>query len=180
MQYIEQLETRQLLSASVAGSVFSDANSDGIRQATEVGLAGQQVYLDINGIGSYVATDPTATTDANGNYSFANLTAGNYLIRVKSIPTGYTQTNPLPIWGGNFFVQLADGQAMTGKDFGMLQNAVVPITSSIAGNIFSDVNSNGIKDSGDTGLVGQQVYLDLQGLGYFVANDPVAVGGEAD
>ena len=79
---IETLEARQLLSgASIAGTVYNDTNANHQRDAGEVVVVGQQVYLDLQGIDSFVAGDPTATTNANGAYSFTNLAAGNYLVR---------------------------------------------------------------------------------------------------
>ena len=178
MLLVERLESRRLLTVSIAGAVFSDDNNDRLRQPVEVGLAGQQVYLDLQGDGSYQAGDPVATTDGNGAFGFAGLPAGNYLIRLRSVRTGYSQTIPEIRWGGFYYVSLADGQAATGKDFGEHPDGLtLPSTAAVAGHIFSDLNSNGIEDSLDGPVTGQQVYLDLQGLGYFVNSDPIVTTG---
>ena len=64
--------------ASLGGRAFSDADSDGIQDAGEAGLSGVTVWL-LPGSGSgWLAT---TTTNANGFYSFANLTAGSYRVQ---------------------------------------------------------------------------------------------------
>src|SRR3954454_18502244 len=55
---IEYLEDLTLLS-SILGSLWNDANGDGIRQPGEPGLPGQTVYLDLN---HNHALDGTAST----------------------------------------------------------------------------------------------------------------------
>ena len=172
MQLFERLESRHLLNGSITGSVFSDTNVDGVRQANEAGISGQQVYLDLSGRGGFEAADPISVTDANGNYSFPNITPGNYIVRLMNVPAGYTQINPQPIWGGFFWVPLADGQIITAKDFAQQLN-VLPNLGSISGKFFIDANSNQSPDAGEAGIAGRQLYLDLQGIGYFVNNDPI-------
>ena len=60
------------------------------RMAPRPGLNGVTVQL-LNSGGTVIAT---ATTAGNGNYTFTNLTPGNYSVRVVSgsLPAGYTQT----------------------------------------------------------------------------------------
>ena len=61
--------------------------------------------------------DPTAVTDAAGNYSFTGLTAGTY--QVAMLPaSGDVQT--FPSAGGEQTVTVADGQTAGGIDFGVL------------------------------------------------------------
>jgi uncharacterized delta-60 repeat protein len=119
---LEALESRRLLSASISGTVYNDANGNHVRDAGEVAVVGQQVYLDLQGIDKFVAGDPVATTDANGAYSFTGLAAGNYLVRPVPVAGKVTTT---PIWGGKFFVQLGANQDVTGDDFG-IQDAATP------------------------------------------------------
>jgi hypothetical protein len=42
----------------------------------EPGLAGRTVFIDLNADDTLDAGDPTAVTDANGNYTFANMAPG--------------------------------------------------------------------------------------------------------
>ncbi len=44
----EHLEDLTLLSASILGTVWNDQNGDGLQQATEPGVGGATVYLDLN------------------------------------------------------------------------------------------------------------------------------------
>ena len=66
---------------SIGGAIFNDLNADGQRQSNELGLSGWQVYLDANNNASPDPGESVATTDAAGNYSFANLPAGPYHVR---------------------------------------------------------------------------------------------------
>ena len=119
---VETLESRRLLSASIGGTVYNDANGNHVRDGGEAAIIGQQVYLDLQGINTLVAGDPISTTDANGAFSFTGLAPGNYLVRPVPVAGKVTTT---PIYGGKFFVQLAANQNVTGDDFG-IQSAGTP------------------------------------------------------
>ena len=63
---------------TVRGAVWLDANADGIRDPGETGEAGQRIELrDADG-----NLLDSATTDANGEYAFADLMPASYLIEV--------------------------------------------------------------------------------------------------
>lgn len=64
--------------ASIGGTVFADPNRDGVRQATETGLANLVVSL-VNASGVTVAT---TTTNARGEYVFGRLDIGAYRVLV--------------------------------------------------------------------------------------------------
>ena len=59
------------------------------------GLANRTVYLDQNGAGTYESGEPSAVTDASGNYTITggNTAAGGGLREV--VPAGWTQDRPL-------------------------------------------------------------------------------------
>jgi SdrD B-like domain/Secretion system C-terminal sorting domain len=78
---------------ALGNTVWNDLNNNGIKDSGESGIAAVQVYLfkDFNydGIGDNSNNpDAITTTDVNGNYSFTNLAAGGYFIRI-STPVGY-------------------------------------------------------------------------------------------
>jgi hypothetical protein len=77
---LEPLETR-LTPATISGTVFQDFNINGVQDAGEPGLAGQEVYLDLTGSGSLAPGDPSATTDSNGNYQLTVSATGTYSVR---------------------------------------------------------------------------------------------------
>ncbi len=71
----------ELRFGSIAGSVYVDANGDGIRNPSEAGLAGVIITLTSN-----TGLTITATTDASGNYTFANLFPGTYAVTETQPP----------------------------------------------------------------------------------------------
>jgi len=105
-------ETRQ---AEISGSVFNDLSADAIRQSSEPGLSGWRVYLDLNNNGSWQpASEPTAVTDSQGNWSFNDLAPGAYIVRV--VPqTNWKTTTPA---GGVLKLTVAGGQILGNQLFG--------------------------------------------------------------
>ena len=75
------------------GVVFDDADGDSTQDAGEVGISGVTVFLDANGNGSYDAGETTATTNASGIYTFADLTPATYVVGAVA-PEGMTRTTP--------------------------------------------------------------------------------------
>jgi uncharacterized delta-60 repeat protein len=123
---------------SISGTVYNDANRNGVRDPAETAVAGRQVYLDLNGIDLFVAGDPIAVTDASGGYSFTGLAPGNYLVRLVPVPGKVTSA---PLFGGKFFVQLGTNQQITGDDFGTLDvtspNLTLPDGKLLVANPFN-------------------------------------------
>jgi autotransporter-associated beta strand protein len=68
-------------SGEVHGFVFEDLNDNGVRDAEEPGLKGQEIFLDAKGNENPVEGDPTAVTDEKGEFHFAGVPAGTYTIR---------------------------------------------------------------------------------------------------
>ncbi len=101
--------------ASISGTVFNDANGNGIMDSRELPLTGVTVFIDQKGTGVYDPSDPTATTNlSNGTYTFTGLQAGRYVIYTV-IPTGYAPTTPST---GYNIVTVTTGQVATGVNFG--------------------------------------------------------------
>jgi hypothetical protein len=156
--------------ASISGTVFDDANGDGVQDDGETGIAGITVYNDANNNGKLDPGELTTTTDVNGNYSFTGLTAGNYKIR-EVIPTGWKQITPSNNYG--WTLTLSANQTLTGKNFGeeITTTPPPPTGGSISGSVFNDLNGNGILNTGETGLSGWTVFLDTN-------NDGILDNGE--
>jgi uncharacterized protein (DUF2141 family) len=132
---------------AIAGQKFQDTNGDGLREPGEPGLQGWTIDLDsLDG-----TTHLSTVTDANGNFSFANLPAGTYQVHEVNQP-GWVQTTVGP---GD--VTILSGSRVTGLDFGNFQ------PGSIAGQKFQDTNGNGIHDPGEPGLEGWTIDLDAIG-----------------
>ncbi len=132
---------------NISGIKFDDSNGNGQRDSGEAGLAGWTIQLDRNADGSI---DATAVTGADGSYSFANLTAGDYRV-TEVAQAGWLQTRPS---AGSYSVAVTSGLTAGGRHFGDVRAA------SIAGLKFEDVNGNGQRDSGENGLSGWTIFLD--------------------
>jgi large repetitive protein len=83
----EQYRFGELRPASLAGFVWIDANNDGVRAATEAGIAGVTVTLSgVDDLGKSVLVK--ATSAADGSYHFVNLRPGTYIL-AETQPTKY-------------------------------------------------------------------------------------------
>ncbi len=142
--------------ASVGQRVFLDSNGNGIYDPGEQGFSGVVVHLyDANH--NLVAS---ATTNANGLYSFTNLAPGTYSIQFDptSLGSGYgftlqgAGTNPLvnssanPVTGQTATFTLTAGQ----NDLN-LNAGVIPL-SSLNGTVYFDTNKIGNFVPGDPGV----------------------------
>jgi hypothetical protein len=92
--YPMEVATNQLTD-SVFGTVFSDVNANGVKDAGEPGIAGATVFVDANGNGTLDTGERSTTTDSSGNYSFPNAKLGPIIVQGVR-PTGYhSETAPL-------------------------------------------------------------------------------------
>jgi uncharacterized protein (DUF2141 family) len=96
--------------ASIAGTVFNDANGNAKRDNGEPGLGGWTVDALLNN-----AVVEQTTTDATGAFGFQDLKAGTYIIRIAVKP-GYKQTVPAPNPGET--IALPSGGMNLGVTFG--------------------------------------------------------------
>lgn len=101
----------------IAGNVFNDANGNKVKDATETGLSGWRVYIDLNNNGKFDSTEANKITDSAGNYLFNGLKAGTWRVRVAPPAgvTGFTTTTPA---GGVFTITLAAGGISNNNLFG--------------------------------------------------------------
>ncbi|MDD3328251.1 MAG: SdrD B-like domain-containing protein, partial [Zoogloea sp.] len=164
---------------SIGDRVWNDANMNGVQDAGEDGISGVTVKL-LNSAGSVVTT---TTTDANGNYLFSKLAAGDYKIQVVT-PNGYTITGKDQ--GGNDAADSdIDGTGTTGL-YTLTQGSnnlsvdagfyCPPVTGKIGDRVWEDANFNGIQDAGEAGLKGITVKL-LNSAGNVVATTTTDASG---
>ena len=148
-------------SVSVGNLVWIDTDRDGVQDVGELGLAG--VTMSITKADGSAVTDvfgnavTTTTTDANGNYLFANLPVGSYKVSVTA-PSGYVSTTVSA--GSDRAVDSSTGTATSASlttngasdltlDFGF----VVPSVS-VGRLVWFDTDRDGVQDVGEPGLAG--------------------------
>ena len=148
---------------TISGTVFRDADGDGIFDGNENGLSGVTLYFDYDNDAHKDADETSVITDFSGHYAFTGVAAGTWKVR-QVLPGGYAQTSPTNGYGQG--VTLAAGQSVTGRDFGD-KSTTVTGTASIAGQVFRDTNANGVLDGRDGGLSGWTVYVDADNDGVF-------------
>jgi subtilase family serine protease len=143
--------------ASISGTVFVDANSNGKLDSGEAGLSGVKLYVDSNKNGVLDSGEATYTTTSTGTYTFSKLPAGVIQIR-EVIPSGFELTNPTV---GYLNITVANGSVIKSENWA---NARVPVMTSaiasISGYIYVDANSNKTFDSTEKTLAGVTVFID--------------------
>ena len=75
--------------AAVEGTVFEDANGNGVQDGSEHGVVNAQVCICPAGSSTPMAC---VNTDADGHYEFTMLAPGDYRVRLDTWPAGYEPT----------------------------------------------------------------------------------------
>ena len=78
----------------ISGTVWDDANSDGLVDTGEALLENWTVFLDDNQNGQLDGGEQSALTNASGVYTFSGLAAGSYTVTIV-IQEGFTQLSPV-------------------------------------------------------------------------------------
>ncbi|WP_144876410.1 beta strand repeat-containing protein, partial [Hyella patelloides] len=157
--------------ASISGTVYDDTSGNSaIDPASDTGVAGVALLLytdpDGNGDPSDGNIIDSTLTDINGDYTFTNLTDGNYIVVEVDSPGATSITdveadttdpeyNQIP-------VTLSGGVDVGDRDF-LNENTSL---ASISGQVIDDVNANGVNDT-ETGIdnVTIQLFSDPNGDG---------------
>lgn len=109
------------IQGDISGIVFYDelepnnAPPNGIQDPGEGGVAGFELYIDLNGDGTRGLGEPLVSTDENGEFSFFGLQYSTYDIRVLGTP-GWSITTAN---GGLESVEVVPGQVVSGLSFGV-------------------------------------------------------------
>ena len=161
--------------ASLSGSVWLDADNDGVRDAGENGIAGVSVALPagtVDALGNAVAA---VVTDANGNYRFDDLLAGTYAV---------SEQLAQPVVGG---VTTINGTTVAGRIGGSASGTATPVATvpsavagialpaggasidnnfgetlgvSLSGRVFFDADNDGVQSgAAETGIEGVTITL---------------------
>ena len=152
----------ELLPGSIAGRVH--ASPDGDCDFDEPGMPIEGVVIELLGNdGTVIAT---TTTDANGEYLFAELPPGEYQVR-EIQPAGYFDGGErVGTAGGTLAddlisqIQLGSNQDATQYDF------CEHIGATLSGYVYYDVNDNGLFEEGEAPIAGVSIeLLDSAGQG---------------
>ncbi len=140
---------------TIGDTIWYDADNNGVQDPGELGLAGVTVTLsgDVDGDGN---TDTiTTTTNAQGQYLFDQLMAGDYTITVSNLPAGMVQSaDPDGTSDNSTTLTLAGGETNLDQDFGYTG------TGTIGDTIWNDADGNGTNNGGtEAGLAGVTVTL---------------------
>jgi protocatechuate 3,4-dioxygenase beta subunit len=145
--------------ASIRGVVFSDLDADGLRDDGEPGLGGWTLYIDADKDGVKDEGEKWTKSNADGRYTFEGLAVGAYRVR-EVVVEGFTLTRPRD---GFYDVILAAGQAANDRHFG--NHRPGSSAGSIRGVVYNDLDADGTRDDGESGLQGVRVYLDANNNG---------------
>lgn len=157
------------ITTKIGGSVWVDADGDGLYVEGEAMQSGVTVHLlDADG---QAVDDPlhpgmpyVVTTDVQGDYVFENLLANRYVVRFD-VPTGNAVTvkdrgsddaidsDADTTTGRTDVIVLVAGNDSFANDMG------VYLPSSIGDLVWHDRDADGIRDEGEEGLSGVSVHL---------------------
>jgi len=143
---------------SISGTVFVDANNNGIHDIGEVGIADVTITLTgTDDAGNSVSR--TVQTSAYGTYSFDKLARGTYSV-TETQPANYLDgKDSIGNSGGTLSpdkvsaIVLTSGSVVSNINFGEL------VPASIRGTVFADTNNDGNKDPGESGIGGITITL---------------------
>lgn len=156
---LETLENRHLL-AAISGEVFVDTNHDGTQQAGEMGAANVRVYLDENVNGLLDEGEDSVLTDSAGVFSFSQLPAGDYHVRVQP-DAGLVQTAPQ-------------------RSFGLLETVTQDSGQTVRASQAFQFGSETLGDERLVELLGQPIVSRLDGIARIHDGDLLAVDTRAN
>ena len=173
------IRTTMAGTASIGNRVWNDLNNNGLQDAGEPGLQGVTVEL-LDAAGNPIDSDPNTAgvqptiivTNALGEYLFTGLAAGDYKVRISTLPAGYNaspkaagadrtiDSDGNSIAAGTSttdIVSVATGEERLDIDFGLF-SPTAP-SGQIGDRVWFDSNNNGIQDAGEQGVPGITVSL---------------------
>ena len=142
--------------ASFAGVVYCDGDSDGVRDPGETGIAGVEVTLHAD---PHPGPEYTTTTltDSEGNYSFTfSVPAGGSISVFTSVPTDGGAGKSIPLEISCSPTSTLRECESASHDFGYRPGCD---TAAFTGVVYCDDNANGVRDDGEDGMAGIEVTL---------------------
>lgn len=158
---------------TVTGMVYDDSDQNGSRGAEEPGLAGWQVFADLDGDGVAGAGEPSTRTSSSGGYTLQipTVTAASRQISLRVVPqVGWSALAPAA--AVDAAVPVTGGQTTAARNFGFRLTGTI-----VAGTAWNDLNGNGTREAGDGPISSRTVYADLDGDSVPDQNEPRATTG---
>jgi hypothetical protein len=158
---------------AIGSTVFNDANNNGTKEASEVGIAGAKVNLFLAD-GTTPAKDaagaaiPEQTTLTDGKYLFSNLAPGSYVVKVTPAPSNPVSSTDTATSGADNQTDGDDNGSQTTSG-GVATSPVIVLTSGAEPT--TEASSDGTAD--DVATIGDTNGDMTVDFGFFV---PVAIG----
>jgi O-glycosyl hydrolase len=148
----------------VVVTAYRDLNKDATRGVDEPGVSGATFWIDLNDDAVRDATEPSATTGATGEASFVGLLPGTYRVRMAVLSGLQITQQPTTLITVN-------GAQPADVRFGLWP---VP-GASVSGSVVNDLNKSGTWNTGENGIAGRTVWLDLDNDRTLDPNEPTAL-----
>jgi hypothetical protein len=162
--YVEFGDTTKSDTASIYGTVFNDADGNGVQDPGEPGLSGVNITLLLNGV---IINKTTTKSYGQYIYGFEVDEPGYYQVVETDLP-GWFSTTPNEV---QVFVTLGESYRV---NFGDIEETSG--FSSIYGTVFADEDADGTWDSGEPGIQGVTVIL-FNGSDFVASNVTGTYGG---
>lgn len=152
---------------SLSGYVYEDVNNNGVKDDGEKGIKDVTLELYVVGEDGKATLVATQKTDENGYYKFDLLEPGKTYVVRETQPSAYYDGKDavgsilgktVGSLGENDEIKditLGRGEEGVHYDFGELTPA------SISGYVYEDINNNGVKESGEKGIPGTTLTLEI-------------------
>ena len=173
-------------SSQISGNVWADNDSDGTLNNAEAGIPNVTVNL-LTGVGGFI---DTTTTDANGDFVFPDLDAGDYIIGIVpgSLPSDLKPTydrDSDTVGLGNQAAMTLGGGDITDANFGYGPDdgnsggggGNTDGNGVISGQIWGDDDSDGTLNNAEAGLADVAVNL-VTSVGSFVDTTTTDANGD--
>ncbi|HEX8324021.1 MAG TPA: SdrD B-like domain-containing protein [Tepidisphaeraceae bacterium] len=112
--------------SGVSGTLFNDANGNGIQDFGDLALAGRTVFDDRNNNGLLNTGERSAVSSSSGFYFIGTHEPGSHTVR-QLLPAGWDQTTPTP--GTGHTVDVVAHTGFSGRHFGSRPTPVPPANS---------------------------------------------------
>ncbi len=156
--------------SSIGDTVYNDINGNQQQDSNEPGLPNVTLTLTQPGndgiLGNADDTTQTTTTNANGNYNFSSLPAGNYRVTLNP-PTEFTE---ITTGNAQIDVNLPANQSRTDVDFG-LRRPTTGVPGSIGDTVYNDIDGDGQQDANEPGISNVTLTLTQPGNDGILGND---------